>query len=86
MAYSGTPLNRVGIGIVGCGNISAAYLQAIAGFPLLDIRGVSDLRPDAAEAAAARHGLKAQSVEDLLRDDQDPTAIGDGPRPPKPRS
>ena len=69
MAKPGTPLSKVGIGIVGCGNISEAYLKAIAGFPLLDIRGVSDIRPEAAQAAAAQHGLQAQSVDALLRDD-----------------
>ncbi len=62
-------MNKVGIGIIGCGNISDAYLKAAAGFPLLDIRGLADVRPEAAEAAAARHGLTAQSVDALLRDD-----------------
>jgi predicted dehydrogenase len=62
-------MDKVGIGIIGCGNISDAYLKAAAGFPLLDIRGVADIRPEAAVAAAARHGLLAQSVDALLRDD-----------------
>ena len=62
-------MNKVGIGIIGCGNISDAYLKAAVGFPLLDIRGLADIRPDAAQSAAARHGLKAQSVDALLRDD-----------------
>lgn len=62
-------MNKVGIGIIGCGNISDAYLKAAAAFPLLDIRGLADIRPGAAEAAAAKYGLKAQSVDALLRDD-----------------
>jgi predicted dehydrogenase len=62
-------MQRVGIGIIGCGNISDAYLKAAAGFPILDIRGLADIRPEAAAAAAERHGLRAQPVDALLRDD-----------------
>ncbi len=62
-------MNKVGIGIIGCGTISDAYLKAAAGFPLLDIRGLADIRPEAAEAVAARHGLKATSIDSLLKDD-----------------
>jgi predicted dehydrogenase len=69
MAMTSSSTNKVGIGIIGCGNISDAYLKAAAGFPILDIRGLADLRPEAAEAAAAKHGLIAKSVDALLRDD-----------------
>ncbi len=47
-------MQRVGIGIIGCGNISEAYLKAAATFPILDVRGVADLRPEAAQARAGR--------------------------------
>lgn len=60
----------VGIGIIGCGNISGAYLQAAAGFPVLDIRGLADIRPEAAQAVAASHGLQARAIDELLRDDR----------------
>lgn len=62
-------MEKLGIGIIGCGNISDAYLKAIVGFPLLEVRGVADIRPEAALAAAAKHGLKAQTMDALLRDD-----------------
>ena len=62
-------MNKVGIGIIGCGNISDAYLKAIVGFPLLEVRGVADIRPEAALAAAAKHELKAQTMDALLCDD-----------------
>lgn len=62
-------VGKVGIGIIGCGNISDAYLKAIVGFPLLDVRGVADIRPEAAEASAAKHGLNSQTIDGLLRDD-----------------
>jgi predicted dehydrogenase len=61
-------MDRIGVGIVGCGNISEAYLRAAAHFPILDIKGVADLRRDAAEARAAQFGLRARSVDELLHD------------------
>ena len=59
-------MERVGIGIIGCGNISEAYLKAAAAFPILDVRGVADLRPEAARARAEAFGLKAMTVDELL--------------------
>lgn len=61
-------MKRVGIGIIGCGNISGAYLTAAKAFPILDIKGVADAVPDAAEAKAREFGLRAVSVEALLDD------------------
>ena len=61
-------MERVGIGIIGCGNISEAYLKAAAAFPILEVRGVADLRPEAARARAEAFGLKAMSVDELLAD------------------
>lgn len=61
-------MRRVGIGIVGCGNISGAYLKAAAGFPILDIRGLADLNPTAAEARAAEFGLRAQPLDAVFAD------------------
>ena len=43
-------MKKVGIGIIGCGNISGAYLKAMASFPILDIRGVADMNADMAKA------------------------------------
>jgi predicted dehydrogenase len=59
-------MKRVGVGIIGCGNISEAYLKAAATFPILDIRGVADLRPEAAQARADAFGLKAMRVDEIL--------------------
>jgi len=61
-------MERVGIGIIGCGNISEAYLKAATTFPILDVRGVADLRPEAAQARASAFGVKAMSVDALLGD------------------
>src|SRR5262249_48341637 len=61
-------MQRVGIGIIGCGNISEAYLKAASTFPILDVRGVADLRPEAAKARADAFGVEAMSVAALLGD------------------
>jgi hypothetical protein len=61
-------VERVGVGIIGCGNISEAYLKAAPTFPIVDIRGVADLRSEAAQARADAFGLKAMTVQDLLAD------------------
>ena len=61
-------MERLGIGIIGCGNISEAYLKAASYFPILDIKGIADIRHEAAEARAAQFGLRAMSVDELLAD------------------
>ena len=61
-------MERVGIGIVGCGNISAAYLKAARAFPILDVRAVADMDAAAAEARGVEFGVPAASVDALLAD------------------
>lgn len=57
-----------GIGIIGCGVISGAYLAAARNFPVLDIRGLADIDQQAAEKRAAEFGLRAVPVGALLAD------------------
>jgi predicted dehydrogenase len=61
-------LKRVGVGIIGCGNISPAYLKAATGFPILEIVALADVNPAAAEARASEFGLVARSIEAVLAD------------------
>ncbi|MBG6238199.1 putative dehydrogenase [Mycetocola sp. CAN_C7] len=65
----GKPLVPLNIGIVGCGNIIAAYLET---FPKLDavrLVAVADLDRARAEAVAAEHpGVRALSVDELMAD------------------
>src|SRR5687767_8067547 len=58
----------VGVGIIGCGVISGAYLKAAPNFPILQVRACADLNPEAAQAKAAEFGIAAQSIEQLLAD------------------
>ena len=61
-------MKPVGVGVIGCGNISAAYLTAARKFPILDIVALADANPAAAEARAAEFALAARSVDALLAD------------------
>lgn len=56
----------LGIGVIGCGNISAAYMRLAPMFKGIELRACADVNPDAAAARAAEFGLKAHSVDRLL--------------------
>jgi len=58
-----------GIGIIGCGNISTAYLRLAPLFKGLEVRAVADMNPDAARARAAEFNVRAETVEGLLSAD-----------------
>lgn len=61
------PMN---IGVIGCGNISGAYLGAAKQFPILSIARLADLDVSRAKAQAEKHGVPAAgTVDELLRDD-----------------
>ena len=55
-----------GIGIIGCGNISEAYLRLSKLFKGIEVRAVADVNPEAAKARADQFGVRANSVEELL--------------------
>ena len=59
-------MNRVKVAVIGCGNISAAYLKAAQTFPILDIVVLSYMNFAAAEARSAEFGIPAQPVEAVL--------------------
>ncbi|MEL6598135.1 MAG: Gfo/Idh/MocA family oxidoreductase [Pseudomonadota bacterium] len=65
-------MTKLGVGIIGCGNISETYLKLAPLFRGIEIRGVADINPDAAIARAEEYGTAAWSIDDLLgRDDID---------------
>ena len=57
-----------GIGVIGCGMVSHAYLGTIARTPGLDLVVLASRSMHSAEAQAARYGGTAMSVEALLAD------------------
>ena len=57
----------VGVGLIGAGNISDAYLKNLTTFPDLDVRVVGDLDTDRARAQADAFGVPASgSAEEVL--------------------
>lgn len=60
---------NLGVGIIGCGNISAAYLRLAPNFKGIQIRAVADINMDAAHARAKEFGVRAESVDGLLASD-----------------
>ena len=50
-------MQQVGVGIIGCGNISGAYLKALQHFPILKVCGIADLNSDLAASRAAEFGV-----------------------------
>ena len=60
---------RVKVGIVGCGNISQAYILTAQSFPILEVAAVSDLDMARAKAKAQEFNIpKACTFEQLLKD------------------
>ena len=61
--------NAMKVGIIGCGNISAAYMRMAAFFTEYDVIACADINEDAAAARADEFGLDARSIDALLGSD-----------------
>ena len=59
----------LGVGVIGCGNISTAYFALAPLFRGIEMRACADINMDAARARAEEFGLRAETVEGLLKDD-----------------
>jgi predicted dehydrogenase len=62
-------MRKVGVGIIGCGNISKAYMTAMRQFAMIELRAVADMRSGPAEQRAAEFGVPALRVDQLLKRD-----------------
>ncbi|MCT8990159.1 Gfo/Idh/MocA family oxidoreductase [Chelativorans sp. SCAU2101] len=60
---------KLGVGVIGCGNISAAYMRLAPHFRGIEMRACADVNPDAAKARAEEFGLRQESVDGLLAAD-----------------
>ncbi len=56
------------VGMIGCGDISGAYLTAAHTFPNIEIAACADIRMDAANSKADEYHIKAVTVDELLAD------------------
>jgi predicted dehydrogenase len=61
---------RAAIGIIGCGNISEAYLRLAPVFSNLTVVAVADIVPDVARARAEQFSVRALAVDELLKSDE----------------
>ena len=59
-------MGDLGIGIIGCGNISTTYLKFAPLFRGLDLRAVADINMESAQTRAQEYGVRADTVEALL--------------------
>jgi len=60
---------KLGVGVIGCGNISAAYFRFGPLFRGIEMRAGADLVPEVAKARAEEFGVRAETVEGLLAAD-----------------
>jgi predicted dehydrogenase len=62
-------MQKLRVGVVGCGNISAIYLKNCTMlFPEVEVLAVSDRLADRAKARAAEFGVRACGVQEILSD------------------
>ncbi len=63
-------MDEIGVGIVGCGNISTIYFQNLPASPGVKVRACADLKSEVAVAQGKKFGVEAMPVDTLLaRDD-----------------
>ena len=69
-------MDKVKVGVIGCGNISPAYLRQCPLFEILEVVACADLLPERAKARAEEFGVpRACSVEELIADPEIEIAI-----------
>jgi hypothetical protein len=62
-------MRKVGIGVIGCGVISKAYLTAMQQFSNIELRAVADMRSSIAEQRAREFGVPGMRVDQMLKRD-----------------
>jgi predicted dehydrogenase len=60
--------NKIGIGVIGCGNISMTYLRNAALFSGVELRACADIVADMSALRAREYGIRAETVDQLLAD------------------
>src|SRR5262245_58680691 len=61
---------KLGVGVIGCGNISAAYFRLAPLFKGIEMRACADVNMEAAKARAKEFEPRAETVDELLADDE----------------
>ncbi len=60
----------LGVGIIGCGNISTTYFELSPMFKGIEVLACADISTDAAKARAVTYGVRALEVGELLKADE----------------
>jgi predicted dehydrogenase len=60
---------KLGVGVVGCGNISTTYLGLAPLFRGIEMRACADINMDAAKTRSKQYKVRADTVEGLLKSD-----------------
>jgi predicted dehydrogenase len=61
---------ELGVGIIGCGNISTTYFKLAPLFMGLNVLACADINMDAARLRAEEYKVKAQTIDELLANDE----------------
>jgi predicted dehydrogenase len=64
----GGMMGKLGIGVIGCGNIAMTYMRNAALFAGVELKACADISADAAALRAREYGIRATSVDALLAD------------------
>ncbi len=59
-------MKTLGLGLIGCGNISTTYLDLAPLFKGVEIRSVTDLNTGLARARASEYGVRAEPLAEML--------------------
>jgi len=63
-------IKNIQLSIIGCGDISGAYLTASKIFSNIEIVACADIKMETAKLKATEYNLKAMTVDELLADEQ----------------
>ena len=63
-------MDRVRVGVIGCGHISDHYFRGCGLFDILEMRACADVDMSRAHKLAEAHGVRALTVEQLLADSE----------------
>lgn len=59
-------MEKVKVGVIGCGTISDRYLTWCPKFTILEVTACADIVAERAQQKAAQYGIRAQTIDELL--------------------
>src|SRR6201987_5337997 len=62
-------MSKIGVGVVGCGVISKAYMTAMKRFPQIELKAVADMRSQPAQERGREFNVPGMRVDELLKRD-----------------